>query len=293
MSSTAAADSWDAITADARLLAWYVASGVDECHLDAPVDRLVSRTEQASAPTSAGVPAAAAPGPAAMPSAARLPSSDEVARSAERLAAEARTLEELEQAIRAFEGCALKKTAMNTVFADGNPESPLMLVGEAPGADEDRQGKPFVGVSGQLLDRILAAIGRDRSNTYIANILPWRPPGNRKPTPQESLICMPFIRRHIALARPSVLVFLGGTSAGALLDTTTGIVRLRGRWAEYRDPGENLAIPAMPTFHPAYLLRQPHLKRDSWHDFLEIAARLETMEQDQNTIMETTAPDRA
>ncbi len=284
-----AADPWDAIRADAGLLAWYVASGADECHLDSPVDRLAKAAEPAAARAAHARPTADAPPPPpaaaiATPPAAALPSSDEVARSAERLAAEARTLAELEQAIRAFEGCALKKTAMNTVFSDGNPEAPLMLVGEAPGADEDRQGKPFVGVSGQLLDRMLAAIGRDRSNTYISNILPWRPPGNRKPTPQESLICMPFIRRHIALARPRLLVCLGGTSAGALLDTTVGIVRLRGRWTEYRDPAEGLAIPVMPTFHPAYLLRQPHLKRDSWHDFLEIAARLETMEQDRNEV---------
>ncbi|MEX1147907.1 MAG: uracil-DNA glycosylase, partial [Sphingomonadales bacterium] len=150
-------------------------------------------------------------------------------------------------------------------------------IGEAPGADEDRQGLPFVGVSGQLLDRMLGAIGLDRSKAYIANILPWRPPGNRKPTPQETSICLPFIRRHIALVKPRVLVFLGGTAAATLLDTNQGITRLRGRWSEYEDLNEGFTAPVMPTYHPAYLLRQPALKADAWRDFLEIRAKLKSL----------------
>lgn len=293
MSSTAA-EPWDALEADARLLAWYVASGVDECILDAPIDRLArdigAENTVAEAPGAAPIAGspAAAPAPRSRPASPRLPSPDDLARAAEEVAARAQSLGELEQAIRAFEGCALKKTAMNTVFAAGNPASPLMLVGDAPGADEDRQGQPFVGESGQLLDRILAAIGRDRSTTYLTNILPWRPPGNRKPTPQEAAIAMAFMRRHIALAKPRLLVFLGGTAASTLLETNTGIMRLRGRWSEYGG-----AIPAMATFHPDDLMKHPHLKRDSWRDFLEIAARLDGMEETENSHGQTTAPDRA
>ena len=147
-----------------------------------------------------------------------------------------------------------------------------MFVGEAPGADEDREGKPFVGVSGQLLDRMMAAIGLDRTSAYIANILPWRPPGNRPPSPAEVQSCLPFIDRHIALAEPKILVFVGGVSAKALLDASQGITRLRGRWAQYTVNDRD--IPAMPIFHPAYLLRQPALKRETWRDLQAIRQRL-------------------
>ena len=152
-----------------------------------------------------------------------------------------------------------------------------MLVGEAPGADEDRQGQPFVGVSGQLLDRMLASIGLDREGVYITNMLAWRPPGNRKPTPEETSMCLPFIRRHIELVAPRILVFVGGTSATTLLDTKQGITRMRGRWFDYPPDGDAgaRAIPAMPIFHPAYLLRNPGLKRLAWIDLLAIKARLE------------------
>jgi uracil-DNA glycosylase len=175
-----------------------------------------------------------------------------------------------------FEGCALKHTASNLVFSDGNPEADVMFVGEAPGADEDRQGKPFVGVSGQLLDRMLGAIGMDRESVYISNILPWRPPGNRKPSPAEIMSCLPFIARHIELIKPKVLILVGGTSASSLLDTKEGITRLRGRWVSYKvGTGENIQeIPTMPIFHPAYLLRQPALKREAWKDIRAIRDRL-------------------
>ena len=172
-----------------------------------------------------------------------------------------------------FDGCNLKATAKGLVFADGNPEAELMLVGEAPGRDEDIEGLPFVGRSGQLLDRILAAIGRDRNSAYIANVIPWRPPGNRTPTPHETEICRPFIERQIELANPKVLVTLGGPSAGVLLGSATGIMKLRGNWREHTTPG-GVRIPTMPTLHPAYLLRNPAHKKFAWRDFLEVRARL-------------------
>ena len=172
-----------------------------------------------------------------------------------------------------FDGCNLKFTAKSLVFSDGNPEAALMLVGEAPGRDEDIEGQPFVGRSGQLLDRILAAIGIDRSSAYIANVIPWRPPGNRTPTPQETEICRPFIERQIELANPKVLVTLGGPSAKVLLDTTEGMIKLRGNWRIHRTPSGK-EIPVMPTLHPAYLLRNPAHKKLAWRDFLAVKDRL-------------------
>jgi DNA polymerase len=195
-----------------------------------------------------------------------------VAESATNIARQCTSLEDLKTALAKFEECALKKTAMNLVFADGNPDADLMIVGEAPGADEDRQGLPFVGLSGQLLDRMLAAIGLDRETAYISNILPWRPPGNRKPTGEEVEACLPFLKRHVELVRPKVLMLLGGTAAGNLLGTTTGITRLRGKWQDYQT--ERGAVAAMPTFHPAYLLRNPSLKQQSWRDLQAIRDRL-------------------
>jgi DNA polymerase len=203
--------------------------------------------------------------------------------SAQALAAAAGSLAELAQAMQRFEGCALKHTASNLVFGDGNAQAQVMFVGEAPGADEDRQGKPFVGVSGQLLDRMIACIGLDRGNSYITNIISWRPPGNRKPTSAEVTTCLPFVRRHIELVAPCLLVLVGGTAASALTGQSQGITRLRGRWLDYQAPGSegtgNPIIPALPIFHPAYLLRQPALKREAWRDLLAIRERLEQMTQ--------------
>lgn len=179
----------------------------------------------------------------------------------------AASIEELRAELEAFEGCALKHTAMNLVFADGNPAAKIMLIGEAPGADEDRQGRPFVGVSGQLLDRMLASIGLDRTNTYISNVLFWRPPGNRSPTDGEIAACLPFIEKHIALAKPEILILLGGVPTKTLLRTKDGIMKLRGRWTDYTPPG-GTPIRCLPTLHPAYLLRQPAAKRQAWHDLL-------------------------
>lgn len=192
---------------------------------------------------------------------------------AQNLAASAKTLPELKKAIDSFEGCALKHTAMNTVFADGNPEADLMLIGEAPGADEDRQGLPFVGGSGQLLDKMLYAIGKTRQEDYyISNVIPWRPPGNRPPTKEETLLCLPFIARHIELKKPKVLIFIGATAAKSLLDTKEGMSKLRGRWFHYTVG--DLTIPATVLFHPAYLIRSPGQKKHAWADLLKIKKAL-------------------
>jgi DNA polymerase len=204
----------------------------------------------------------------------------EAARSARALAAGAATIAELAALVADFDLCPLKRTATNTVFMDGNPEAPVMIVGEAPGAEEDRLGRPFVGRSGQLLDRMLAAIGLDRTKVQITNVIYWRPPGNRKPTAAEIASCLPFVLRHIALSRPKVLVLTGGTAASALLDTPEGITRLRGRWFNLAVPGLDAPVPALPTFHPAYLLRAPERKREAWRDLLALQARLEEPEKE-------------
>jgi DNA polymerase len=204
--------------------------------------------------------------------------SPQLVEDARALAERCTSLDELEAAVRGFEGCALKRTAKNTVFADGTPGAPVMIVGEAPGADEDRLGKPFVGVSGQLMDRMMAAIGYGRAGElarsfYITNILFWRPPGNRTPTLAEQAMCLAFTRRHIELARPKLLVLAGGVAAKAVLDTTEGIMRLRGKWVTYR-LADGSELPTLPTFHPAYLLRTPASKRQSWQDLLAIDKKL-------------------
>ena len=184
-----------------------------------------------------------------------------------------KTLSDLKAAVEAFDGCALKVTAKNTVFADGHPDSSVMLIGEAPGRDEDLQGLPFVGRSGQLLDRMLNAIGLDRSSSaYITNVIFWRPPGNRPPTPEEAAICAPFLLRHIELKQPKVLLLLGGTPVKHVLNVEEGITKIRGRWGRIVVNG--VEIPALPTFHPAYLLRQPGAKRQAWQDLLSLKLKL-------------------
>jgi DNA polymerase len=269
---------------------FYAEAGVDEAIGDQPVDRTAAPPPKpvAKQQPGAAVPAAAttAPAQAVLGSgvqaalAARAPQpvslTAQAAESAATSAARAcNTIAELEAAIRAFDGCALKATATNTVIARGNSQAPLMIVGEAPGRDEDAQGLPFVGESGQLLDRMLKAIGRDESNVYISNMLFWRPPGNRDPSTEEIVACRPFIERLIELVQPKVLVCTGKFSTATLLGTTQGITRLRGRWQEYRRG--DIAVPAMPMLHPAYLLRQPGVKREAWHDMLELAARLDEL----------------
>jgi DNA polymerase len=191
--------------------------------------------------------------------------------SAREAARNAASLDELRDILDRFDGCGLKASASRLVFADGNPQSRLMFIGEAPGADEDRQGLPFVGRSGQLLDRMLAAIGLDRTTAYIANIVPWRPPGNRTPTPAETQICLPFIQRQIELVDPDVLVTVGQPSTSALLGVQ-GIMKNRGRWFPYQTGTRE--IRAMPMLHPAYLLRSPIGKRLAWRDLLAIKKAL-------------------
>ncbi len=252
-----------------RLLAWYAAAGVDVAVGEDGRDRFA----EAAAPRQP--PAGPSPGPAAPPvlsQAALAAPAEEAVIAAREAARTAATLDALHEILAGFDGCALKATATRLVFADGNPQARLMLIGEAPGRDEDREGRPFVGRSGQLLDRMLAAIGLDRTGAYIANVVPWRPPGNRTPTPAESEICLPFIRRQIELADPDVLVFLGGSAAQQLLRTSEGILRLRGRWRDF-DTGKR-TVRAIATLHPAFLLRSPIQKRLAWRDFRAIARAL-------------------
>ncbi len=197
----------------------------------------------------------------------------------------AQTVAELREELLKFDGCPLRKTAMNLVFADGNPASPVMFVGEAPGEEEDRQGKPFVGVSGKLFDRMLAAVDLSRKDIYISNVLFWRPPGNRTPTDGELAACLPFVERHISLIKPKILVPLGGVAAKTLLRTSTGITRLRGRWTTYTPPsgeGSETPIPCFPIFHPAYLLRQLSAKRQAWNDILLLKKRLDEINSLKN-----------
>lgn len=267
------------------LLRFYADAGADEALSDEPADRFAESAAPVARPQEPKVtvpqqPEATAPRetppsrPA--PQSAAVPDEAQAARARE-LAREARTLDELREILSGFDGCNLKLTAKQLVFADGNPQADLMLVGEAPGRDEDLAGLPFVGRSGKLLDRILAAIGIEReTGAYIANVVPWRPPGNRTPTPLETEICRPFIERQIELVNPKVLVTLGGPSAKTLLHASEGVLRLRGNWKVHRT-ASGVDIPAMPTLHPAYLLRNPAHKKLAWRDFLEIAARLDML----------------
>lgn len=248
------------------LLSWYADMGVDIALSEQPVNRLIPTAKPTTSPNTDS--AAPAPRPQAS-----VPPGDDTAQQARDVARAANTLDELRQALDAFDGCNLKLTATRMVFADGNPEGRVMLIGEGPGRDEDIQGLPFVGRSGQLLDRMLAAIGLDRDAVYIANIVPWRPPGNRRPTPQETAVCRPFIERQIELANPDFLVLLGGAAAAELLDSREGILRMRGRWREYKSGDRQ--IRALPTLHPAYLLRQPLHKRLAWRDFLSLSEALD------------------
>ena len=258
-----------------QLLAFYLEAGVDCALADEPVNRLAdpdtapAPREPAPSPAIRTIPAAAPAVPrgeaAVLPEAA-IASAREAARTAP-------TLEALRQLLENFDGCALKSTATRLVFADGNPKARIMFVGEAPGREEDLEGLPFVGRSGKLLDRMIAAIGLDRTSAYIANVIPWRPPGNRTPTPQETQTCLPFIQRQIELVNPDVLVTLGNPSTQTLLGTREGIMKTRGRWVDY-DTGTR-AIRAIATFHPAYLLRSPSYKRLAWQDLRAIAKALD------------------
>jgi len=270
------------------VLRWYGEAGVDETIAEAPVNRFARpppREPAAKAPPAPavrGFSEAPAPAPVPPPGAAggpgangALASAEEIVHTAFAMAEQADTIDALRAALQTFDGCALKKTATNLVFGDGNPDARIMFVGEAPGAEEDRQGVPFVGPSGKLLDRMLESAGLGRGEVFITNTVFWRPPGNRSPTTQEIATCMPFIERIIELVDPEILVAVGGPAAKALLAQTQGVGRLRGRWFTYSTP--RLARPARATaiFHPAYLLRSPGAKRDAWRDMLAIREKLD------------------
>src|ERR1700738_4116653 len=260
-----------------QLLAFYLEAGVDCALPRDPVTRLSDpdiapappKTEPQQAPPPRSFMQGAAPIPAARSDA---PSPEAAISSAREAARTAPSLEVLRELLEKFDGCALKNTATRLVFSDGNPQARVMFVGEAPGREEDIEGLPFVGRSGQLLNRMIAAIGLDRTSAYIANVIPWRPPGNRTPTPQETQICLPFIRRQIELADPDILGTLGNPSTQTFLPTREGIMRTRGKWFDYETGTRT--IRALPTFHPAYLLRSPSYKRMSWQDLRAIAKAL-------------------
>lgn len=248
-------------------LEWYRAVGVDLAVGDEPVDRFAASQMARPRPVQAmptEAPAVVAPvlatGLNADPSEART------------LAAGAKTLEELQTILGTYDGCALKLRATQLVFADGNPEADIMLIGEAPGSEEDRIGKPFVGRSGQLLDRMLAAIGLDRTKVYIANTVPWRPPGNRTPTPEEIALCLPFLHRQIELVAPRIIVTLGGPAMQTVFQTTAGILKSRGQWRDLAVG--NHTAKAIATLHPAYLLRQPLQKQQAWRDMLSLKQKI-------------------
>jgi uracil-DNA glycosylase family 4 len=257
-----------------QLLAFYMEAGVDCALSEQPVNRL-SVPDIIPAPRETTITQAVRTISAAIPPAraAAVLAPEAAILSAREAARTAPTLEALHALLENFDGCALKATATRLVFADGNPQARIMFVGEAPGREEDIEGLPFVGRSGKLLDRMISAIGLDRSSAYIANVIPWRPPGNRTPTPQETQICLPFIQRQIELVNPDVLVTLGNPSTQALLSTREGIMKSRGKWLDY-DTGTRV-IRALATFHPAYLLRSPSYKRMAWQDLRAIAKALE------------------
>ena len=266
-----------------QLLAFYLEAGVDCALAEEPANRLYgpeAAPKEAAASLTAPVldetspprPVRSAFTPVPATPAEPAPSPDAAVASAREAARTAPSLEALRSLLENFDGCALKSTATRLVFADGNPRARIMFVGEAPGREEDIEGLPFVGRSGKLLDRMIAAIGLDRSTAYIANVIPWRPPGNRTPTPLETQICLPFIQRQIELVDPDILVTLGNPSTQTLLGTRDGIMKTRGRWFNY-DTGTR-AIRAMATFHPAYLLRSPSYKRMAWQDLRAVAEAL-------------------
>ncbi len=257
-------------------LNWLIEAGADEGIGETPVDRLVARPHPAA-------PAALSPAAREKETATFIPGlkaqragGEDAIGEAQALAAAATSLAALKNAMENFEGCTLKRSASNTVFADGTPAGRIMFIGEAPGREEDRVGKPFVGRAGQLLDKMLASIGLDRNvNAYITNVINWRPPDNRDPSPEEAAICLPFLRRHIELADPGVIVLLGAVAARHVMGLTDGIMKSRGRWMEYR-VGARM-VPIMPSLHPAYLLRQPGHKKLAWRDLQALAARMETL----------------
>lgn len=249
-----------------ELLRWYLEAGVDETIGESPMDRFAAPPPAAAVTSRRAAPPPPEPAPRPEP----------LASTAAHLANAARSLDELHRALESFDACPLKRTAATTVFADGNPNARVMAIGEAPGAEEDRMGLPFVGPSGKLLDRMLASIGLERSrNVYITNVVNWRPPGNRKPSPEEVAMLLPFIERHIELVDPAILILFGGAAATALLANSGNISQMRGRWQDYSSPGLPRPVHAMATYHPAFLLRTPGKKSEAWRDLLAVRQRLD------------------
>jgi len=260
--------------AAADLLDWYAAMGADEAILEAPVDRFAAPEPSATPQAESRAPRASrAEARAEAPTRARSRAAPVDSRPAPASLEAAKTLAELEALVGQFEGCALKRTAKNTCFSRGSDSAKIMLIGEAPGRDEDIQGKPFVGRAGKLLDRMLASIGLDETKVYITNTIYWRPPGNRTPTAQEIAACAPFLSRQIELLSPEVMVLLGGAAAKHILGVSEGIMRLRGKWKIVKNGDRD--IPTLATLHPAYLLRKPEEKRYAWRDLLMLKERLE------------------
>lgn len=258
-----------------QLLQWHLDAGVDETIGNQPVDRYAAAAQDKAAkaapppPAPQGVPQGA-PKPAAQ-------AAEQVLLGACELAERAQTVEELRAALETFDGCALRKTATNLVFGDGDAQAKIIFIGEAPGEEEDRQGVPFVGPSGKLLDKMLGSIGLDRGKVFISNTVFWRPPGNRSPTTSEMAVCMPFVERLVELVDPEILVALGGPAAKSMLAQTSGISRLRGRWFSYSTPRLPRPVQATAVFHPAYLLRTPAQKRTAWNDLLAIRKKLDSV----------------
>lgn len=246
----------------AAALRWQIAAGADIAVGETPIDRTRPAPPSAVATVPRETVAPAAPPPVAAAPAAS-PSLRDV-----------RDLDELRARLEAFDGCLLRRTATRTVFGDGPANAPLMVIGEAPGADEDRSGVPFVGRAGQLLNKMLASIGWPREAVHVTNVVPWRPPGNRNPTPEEVTLCLPFVLRAIELVAPRAVLLLGASAAGAILDSRDGITRIRGKWHTLARPAAGLEIPVLATFHPAFLLRFPDKKAFAWRDLLEMLERL-------------------
>jgi DNA polymerase len=264
----------DAATAEA-LLSFWASAGVDTCYEDTAVDR-TARSAIVRAP---GKPIAASRGNVAAPIEPGVAASSDALAEARRMASGAATLEDLAIAIAAFDGCPLKSAgARRAVFSRGAADAPVLVIGEAPGADEDVQGEPFVGRAGRLLDRMLRAASLE-NRVFITNTVFWRPPGNRTPTPAEQQVCAPFLERAIDLVGPRALLIVGGASAKAVLGVGEGILSIRGRWFEWRSPGGTAVIPALPTLHPAFLLRQPAAKKKTWADMLTLSERLDRMKR--------------
>lgn len=253
-----------------QILEWYILAGVEETSGNEPFAK-VEAAPVVRVATSVLKPQAVSETRQATTALSQ--ATQNACQNAREQCKNAKTLAELKQLVEIFDGCALKLTATNTVFGDGDENARIVFIGEAPGADEDRIGKPFVGRSGQLLDKMLSAAGLDRASCFITNILPWRPPGNRTPTDGEIAVCLPFLKRQISLIKPDYLFIMGGSAANAILDIQDSISRLRGHWLEYIDE-DGRKIPALASFHPAYLLRNSGQKAKSWVDFLRLKQRL-------------------